>query len=143
MVVFLFPCFIIYFSFLSYIYLENEVHAGISIVHAIFPHSRNKYCILLADFNGTKNHTSHEIKKTKLPHILPSSPKSNAGSRSACSPSFAACSFGINNFYFVSFIYVAFLNFHVTLPPASKWNRRQFSFIVYYLVSYNTLQPFE
>ena len=71
MVVFLFLCFIIYFSFLSYIYLKNEVHAGISIVHAIFPHSRNKYCILLADFNGTQNHTSHEIKKPKLPLIPP------------------------------------------------------------------------
>ena len=65
MVVFLFLCFIIYFSFLSYIYLKNEVHAGISIVHAIFPHSHNKCCILLADFNGTQNHTSHEIKKNR------------------------------------------------------------------------------
>ena len=126
MVVFLFLCFIIYFSFLSYIYLKNEVHAGISIVHAIFPHSRNKYCILLADFNGTQNHTSHEIKKPKLPLILPSSQRSNAGSRSACSPGFAACSFGINNIYFVSFIYVTFLNFHNTLPPAPDRNRRQF-----------------
>ena len=126
MVVFLFFHFIIYFSFLSCIYPKIEVHAGISIVHAIFPHSRNKYCILLADFNGTKNHTSHEIKKPKLPHILPSSLRSNAGSRSACSPGFAACSFGINNFYFISFIYVTFLNFHNILPPAPDGNRRQF-----------------
>lgn len=42
-------------------------------------------------------------KRPKLPLILPSSPRSNAGSRSACSPGFTACSFGINNFYFVSF----------------------------------------
>ena len=65
-------------------------------------------------------------KRPKLQHILPSSPRSNAGSRSACSPGFAACSFGINNFYFVSFIYVTFLNFHVTLPPTPDRNRRQF-----------------
>lgn len=123
---FYFCVFIICFSFLSYIYLKNEVHAGIPIVHAIFPHSRNKYCILLADFNGTKNHTSHEIKKPKLPLILLFSPRSNAGSRSACSPGFAACSFGINNIYFVSFIYVTFLNFHVTLPPTPNRGRRQF-----------------
>ena len=71
MVVFLLLHFVIYFSFLSYIYLKNEVHAGISIVHAIFPHSRNKYCILLADFNGTKNHTSHEIKKTETAAYSP------------------------------------------------------------------------
>ena len=110
MVVFLFLCFIIYFSFLSYIYLKKEVHAGISIVHAIFPHSRNKYCILLADFNGTQNHTSHEIKKPKLPLILPSSQRSNAGSRSACFPGFAACSFGINNFWKKhSFLFPAFI----------------------------------
>lgn len=71
MVVFLFLCFVIYFSFLSYIYLKKEVHAGISIVHAIFPHSRSKYCILLADFNGTQNHTSHEIKKTEIAAYSP------------------------------------------------------------------------
>ena len=65
-------------------------------------------------------------KRPKLPHILPSSLRSNAGSRSACSPGFAACSFGINNFYFISFIYVTFLNFHNTLPPTPNRGRRQF-----------------
>lgn len=71
MVVFLFFHFIIYFSFLSCIYPKIEVHAGISIVHAIFPHSRDKYCILLADFNGTKNHTSHEIIKAETAAYSP------------------------------------------------------------------------
>ena len=82
------------------------------------------YCQQISTAPKIKHPT--KSKRPKLPLILPSSQRSNAGSRSACSPSFAACSFGINNFYFVSFIYVAFLNFHVTLPPAPNRNRRQF-----------------
>ena len=75
----------------------------------------------------TQKHTHPtKSKRPKLQHILPSSPRSNAGSRSACSPGFAACSFGFNDFYFISFIYVIFLNFHNTLPSAPNRNRRQF-----------------
>ena len=52
--------------------------------------------------------------------------------------------FGINNFYLMSFFYVTFLNFHNTLPPTPNRGRRQIFFILlYYLVSYNNLQPFE
>ena len=113
-------------SFLSYKYLKNEVQSGISHVQSIIPLFYNIYCILHPDFKGTINHTSTKSKMPKLPLILPSSPRSNAGSRSACSLGFAACSFGINIFYFISFIYVTFLNFHNTLPPAPNRNRRQF-----------------
>ena len=117
--------FIIYLSFLSYKYLKNEVQSGISHVQSIIPLFYNIYCILHPDFNGTNTHIPRN-QKTKLTHILPSSQSSNAGSRSTCSPGFAACSFGINNIYFVSFIYVTFLNFHNTLPPAPNGNRWQF-----------------
>ena len=55
--------FIIYLSFLSYNYLKNEVQSGISHVQSIIPLFYNIYCILHPDFKGTKNHTSHEIKK--------------------------------------------------------------------------------
>ena len=113
-------------SFLSYKYLKNEVQSGISHVQSIIPLFYNIYCILHPDFNGTNTHIPRNQKRPKLPCILPSSLRSNAGSRSACSPSFAACSFGINNFYLMSFIYVIFLNFHNTLPPTPNRNRRQF-----------------
>ena len=118
--------FIIYLSFLSYKYLKNEVQSGISHVQSIIPLFYNIYCILHPDFNGTNTHIPRNQKRPKLPCILPSSLRSNAGSRSACSPSFAACSFGINNFYFVSFFWMTFLSFHNTLPPAPDENRRQF-----------------
>ena len=55
--------FIIYLSFLSYKYLKNEVQSGISHVQSIIPLFYNIYYILHPDFKGTKNHTSHEIKK--------------------------------------------------------------------------------
>lgn len=57
--------FIIYLSFLSYKYQKNEVQSGISHVQSIIPLFYNICCILHPDFNGTKKHTSHEIKKTE------------------------------------------------------------------------------
>ena len=106
----------------GFCYVQSEFH----YVHAKIYFSLNKCCILQKRFHDSKNIHPAGIKKPKLSHILPSLLGSNAGSRPACSSSFAACSFGINNFYFMSFFYVTFLNFHNTLPTAPNRNRRQF-----------------
>ena len=60
----LFLFFIIYFSFLSYIYLKKEVHAGISHVQSKIPLFYNIYCILLPDFKDIKkSHISGNQKR--------------------------------------------------------------------------------